>query len=651
MTEDPQDRDAESRDADFFRQLFESSLAAHRTNRFDLAQAGYREILARYPDHAATLSLYGALLYQTNRLDAAASILERAVDLDPAQVSAWNHLGAVRLAQDRAEDALAAFQKATEADPLNVESWLNRSRLAETLGDHADAVEAARSATLHRPDHAAASARLGAALFAAGQFQEAVDPLERSIERAPYGVEPYLHLALCFKHLARAERAQTALRKAILLAPERVALYPHLTEGGAGPLRSVDKVSWARKALFLNPQDSGLWAALAAACESVRRDESAVEAAKRALLLSPHEQAAHHCLALPLFRLECFAEAAAASRQALFLYPDIAELKFVAAACAFIFDDLDTGWRFYEARAGSRIDSLRVGLPDRWDGTSEPGNLLVAAEQGVGDEYIFLSRLDGLRGCAQETTVECDPRNRPLFERSFPGFRFIDRQLAARDGGAAYFDYRAVSEELGFDSAMLAGSLLAMFIKDGHASGPRSFLVPDENEAGAWRRYFRERTSLPLVGVCWRGGTVSDARERLYCDADTMIEALGPQRACFVNLVHNLRDDELERTRTRLQCDIHDPEGIDQRNELDRLAAMLSVMDAVVAVDTAVCTLAAAVGTPTLRLGRSLLFLSDGHDAVLGSCHPMNARAEPFDMSACLARAAACLPEILLSGR
>ncbi|MBO6559994.1 MAG: tetratricopeptide repeat protein [Nisaea sp.] len=649
MTDNPYNREPESEEAGFFRELLQASLEAHRKNQFDRAESGYREILSRYPDHAATRDLYGTLLYQTNRLEAAAANLERAVGLDPGQAPAWNHLGAVRLAQGRPSDALDAFRKATDADPQNPEAWLNRSRLAEMRGDIADAVLAARTAVERLPNYPVTLARLGAALLAAGRFEEAIAPLEAASVRAPDNVEPYLHLAICLKQAAQGQRSQAALRKALLLAPERAVLYPHLSGEPAGEHSSVDLVSWARRAVCLAPRDGGLWAALAAACEAKKLDASAVTAAKRSLLLVPDGHAAHHCLALPLFRLERFAEAAKTSRHALLLYPDIAELYFVAAACAFIFGDPETGWRYYEARAGSRIDSARVGLPPTWDWKSVPDRLLVAAEQGVGDEYIFFSRLGCLQGRAREITVECDPRNRRLFQRSFPDFRFIDRQLKGREGREAYFDYGTAVAELGFDNAILAGSLLARFVQDARLLGPLSYLVPDADDVETWRRYFRARTSLPLIGLCWRGGASSIARDRLYCDAITMVEGLGPQRGYYVNLVYSLRDGELEQVRNRLGCDIHDPTGIDQKNELDRLAAMLSVLDAVVSVDTAVCPLAAAVGTPTLRLGRGLLYLSDGYDAVLGSCHPMSPRAEPFDMRFCLDRSAQKLREILIS--
>ena len=44
------------------------------------------------------------------------------------------------------------------------------------------------------------------------------------------------------------------------------------------------------------------------------------------------------------------------------------------------------------------------------------------------------------------------------------------------------------------------------------------------------------------------------------------------------------------------------PHGIDQKNELDRAAALLSALDAVVSAPTAVSWLAAATGTATWKV-------------------------------------------------
>jgi ADP-heptose:LPS heptosyltransferase len=44
------------------------------------------------------------------------------------------------------------------------------------------------------------------------------------------------------------------------------------------------------------------------------------------------------------------------------------------------------------------------------------------------------------------------------------------------------------------------------------------------------------------------------------------------------------------------------PQNLDQKNEIDRTAAMLSTLDCVVSAPTAVSWLAAGVGVPTLKI-------------------------------------------------
>ncbi|UUX50501.1 tetratricopeptide repeat protein [Nisaea acidiphila] len=649
MAKDRENHPIRAGDELHFEKLLFASLSAHRNSQFDLAETGYREILSRFPGHAGANDLFGTLLHQTGRPREAEMHLERALSLDPGLASASNSLGAVRFQQNRKADAVRAFAQANMSNPANVDAWLNRSRLAEQMGDLDQAFSTAYEAVQRFPDLAAVYARAGAALLSRREPDQAIGYLEKAIERAPLEIEPYLHLSLARKQAGDAGRSQAILRSAILLAPDAVVLYPHLRDGEGQSDCPIDLAGWASRAICLSPRSAGLWALLAAAFEARKDDKRTASAARRSMLLEPDAHAAHHCLALALFRMDEFSAAARASRLALLLFPDISELRFVAAACAFISGDTAAGWRLYEDRVGSRLDTRRVGLPELWDGQSDPGHLLVAAEQGVGDEYIFLSRLSWLRDRVSEITVECDRRNRRLFERSFPDFRFIDRQISATEREAPVFDYRAACRELDFDRAILSASLLPLSKLNPQEVGPRAFLLPEANEIQRWRTYFSELTDLSLVGICWRGGTSSTARDRFYCDAEAMLAVLGPRQALFVNLVYNSLPGELEAAGAKLGCIVHDPVGIDQKDELDRLAALLAVLDVVVAVDTAVCTLSAAVGTPTLRLGRSLMFQSDHHDAVLGASLPMCSRAEPFDLPTCLSRAAARLSDILSS--
>ena len=72
------------------------------------------------------------------------------------------------------------------------------------------------------------------------------------------------------------------------------------------------------------------------------------------------------------------------------------------------------------------------------------------------------------------------------------------------------------------------------------------------------------------------------------------------------------------------------PAGIDQKNELDRAAALMSALSLVISAPTAVACLSAAVGTRTLKLlyGQSWTAMGRDYEPFLPSCQCVNSRQQ-----------------------
>ena len=636
--------------AEYFSKLLERSLEAHQTGDFSLAEAGYREVLGQFPNHAITLDLLGTLFFQTGRVEEALDPLEKAVALNPSHGPAWNHLGSVRASLSDKQGALQAFQSAVETGPDNIDAWLNLSRVAEEGGDFSLSKNAAVNAARLFPENSQAQARLGAILMRNGARDEALQPLSLAIRLSPLDAEPYLHAAIAFSSTGDKQAAELAIRKCILIAPDKVAPYPHFVElqenkeHGSG---TVDGSVWVRRATRIAPADSRLWAHLGGELLRYLEVDASIIESQRALVLDPSNSMATFNLPNALLRAGKHQASRAAAYRGLVVSPGEDAFHIMVAEVEFVLGNLDVGWKHFDIRRTARFGSERIGLPPFWDGVGDPGRLLVAAEQGVGDEYMYLSVLPQLRERCSEITVECDKRNLPLFRRSFPDIDFVERQVIGREKADPYFDYRALTAERDFDCAILAGSLPGIFLKDVSKPGPARIFDVDPEERQYWKNRFLQLGKGPWVGLCWRSGITGGFRNQLYCRPEGMIKALGTRTANYVSLIYNLQPGELDAAREICDCIIYDPEDIDQKNELDRVAAMLSALDAVVSVDTAISPLAASIGTPTIRLGWSHLRLSDGYDAVLGSCRPMTGNLERFEVEVSLPRAGKALPKIL----
>ena len=216
--------------AAYFSKLLEHSFDAHESADFSRAEAGYREILCQFPNHAVTLDLFGTLLFQTGKVEEALEPLEKAVSLSPMHASAWNHLGSVRTALSDKQGALQAFQSAVKINPDNVDAWLNLSNVAELCEDLELSKSAAMNAAERFPENGRVQARLGAILTLSGSTKEALVPLSLAIILSPLDAEPYLHAAIAYTATGDEQAAENSIRKCLLITPNTLAPYPHLVE-------------------------------------------------------------------------------------------------------------------------------------------------------------------------------------------------------------------------------------------------------------------------------------------------------------------------------------------------------------------------------------------------------------------------------------
>ena len=111
------------------RQLDEAA-ALHRARNLDEAEAAYRDILAKAPDHPDTLHFLGYLYLQNDRDGEAVACFTRSIATDAKNPMVHANLGNVLLRQGDMDGAVGCFRTALDLDPDN---RLFLSRLAEAF--------------------------------------------------------------------------------------------------------------------------------------------------------------------------------------------------------------------------------------------------------------------------------------------------------------------------------------------------------------------------------------------------------------------------------------------------------------------------------------------------------------------------------------
>lgn len=309
----------------------------------------------------------------------------------------------------------------------------------------------------------------------------------------------------------------------------------------------------------------------------------------------------------------------------------------------------DYGWRL---KAAEKPHRYAHGLKP-WDGRALKGrNLLICAEQGLGDQLIFASLFgDAIaRADAGRVFIECEPRLVPLIQRSFPDAA-VHAMAVRADADGVTFDYDWLTREGGASAAATIGDLPAILnaprIEAERA--PLAYLRPD---CGMWDQICDELRAAgppPYTGICWRSGKLTGQRSLQFSPLEAWTAFARELEGTVVSLQYDATDDELAAFAAQTGRPLHVP-TFDQKNEIDRVAALTAALNLVVTAPTAVSAISAAVGTTTLKVlfDRSWTALGQDFEPLAPACVHIRP-SRPGDWADAFAKARVMAGELLKS--
>lgn len=260
-------------------------------------------------------------------------------------------------------------------------------------------------------------------------------------------------------------------------------------------------------------------------------------------------------------------------------------------------------WRILKRDLGAKFLNYEE-LPD------DPGSsLFVITDDGVGDEIRGAQHLGELAS-RYRLTVTCDPRLRPLLERSFPTIDFVDVPRRLRgilnpvyDG--RYSDFILASHLPARCDPLVAAADHVTFGQNltfNRFAGviPRrdegAYLVPDP------ARVVPRNEEALKVGLVWKSHFAGGTRRMLYLGVEQLAPLLDVDGVEFWSIQHAVDPAE---SAYLAEQGIRQIEDVDLFDDFDGLAGHLASMDLVIGISTVPMELAAAVGTPTWLLGFS----------------------------------------------
>ena len=413
----------------------------------------------------------------------------------------------------------------------------------------------------------------------------------------------------------------------------------------ASALGSLDKhaesISVLQQVIPHFPTNALMWNVLASHVSVEHGPAAAVEFYEEALRLDPDHYMALNNLANVYLAFNDHQKAIETAERAHKAKPDHYEPLLLLGTLNMTVGNIVEGFEQYEARYDPRRPGTLLfhDLPPTWQGEDLAGkNILVANEQGLGDEVLFAVNLPSIMKQAKKVFIGCDNRLVKLLERSFPGAKAVTSFTADQEG----YKIRVFPEisqgiqngDFTVDYSIKAGSApryLWQDVKD-IPNYPNGFLTPDPNRVDYWKDQLDQVSDKPKVGIIWRSGMRNKYRDLAYTQIEDWAEIFENQGVTFVCLQYDDCSEEIAEAKEKYGVDIYLPKDLDQKNNIDDTCALIKALDLVIGVSTAPAHMANAVGTPVWWVLKALpwwYFGETENSAICGNSRTFNGQNDP----------------------
>ncbi len=457
----------------------------------------------------------------------------------------------------RHEEALASFDRALAIEPRNGRLFWQRAR----------------------------------SLCAIGRFEHAVADFDRAITALGEKRDLLLEQAVALRHVGRVTEALASVEKILAWAPDD----PSALDARAACLvelrRWTDACQAYEKLVAADPDDVDALASLAGVLNRIDEPERALAACEKVLARQPAHLGALLNRSGALLQCARIDEALAAVEAVLAQDADDPAARWNRARLRLLQGQLAEAWPDHEFRwQRSRfLQSLRALPEPLWDGKTPLAGrtILLHAEQGFGDTIQYARYAPLLAAQGARVIIGAHGPLKPVLET-------IDGVSAVIVGG----------EELpAFDVHCPLLSLPALLNTTLPSIPDRvPYVRADPVRLARWaERLGKQRQAR--IGVAWAGNPTQEDDVRRSVRLQSLAPLLA-EPAEFFSLSKFVRDDDRE--------DLHRL-GVryfgDELTDFAESAALASLMDLVISVDTSVAHLAGALGRPLWIL---LSFVPDG---------------------------------------
>ena len=458
-----------------------------------------------------------------------------------------------------------------------------RAEDAYTQGD-ADATRRSCLELLQSsPSDARALFLLASVAADAKDIEEGLRWARRALEASPGEAAPHYAMGRVWEAAGRYSEAEASYRTAVKLDPRNAKAHNNLGAVLHMQGRLDAALDCYRKALEVDPalpQANQNYAAIARNPEAL---DLALQGYLRYTAANPRDAAAFHNLANVYDGLGRSDEALASFDRAIALEPQRAETHFARALVLLARGEYAEGWKEYDWRW--KVDAynapVRRFAQPMWQGEAlAGGTILMHGETGLGDTLMFARYAPLVAKRCANVVLECQPQLKSLL-------------AAAKDVAHIVAQGEPLPRFDAHIPFIALPRVLATTLETIPWSGP--YVHADPACVSAWRSRVSSDTGRLKAGLAWATNPENPSSRK----RSLPLAAFAPLASLPQLELYSLQKGEAAAELAAAPPGLQIIDLGSQLRDFSDTAAVASLLDLVITVDTSVAHLAAAMGLPT----------------------------------------------------
>ena len=431
------------------------------------------------------------------------------------------------------------------------------------------------------PSHFDALHLLGVVAHQNNDFMLAVELIDKALEIVPHHATAHFHRGNALKKLLQLEEAVLSYGRAISINPNFVEAYYNCGLTLQGLKRLEESLASFDGAIAIKPDFAEAYSDRGNTLKDLNRLEEAISSYDRAIAIKPDFAAAHYNSGNVFHELNRIEEAIICYDRAISIKPDYVQAHLHKSLALLLAGEFKLGWKLYEWRWKLEpfTSSMRNFPRPCWLGAEDISGktVLLYAEQGFGDTIQFCRYVKLVKALGASTVLEVPKALAGLLN----GLEGVDTVIEEGQS-LPMFDFHCP----------LLSLPLALRTEVHSIPSPTPYLSLASGTTRAWARKLGEKKAL-RVGLAWSGRAThkNDGKRTL-----TLAELLPylPEEYEYFSLQNEVRPADNP---------LLNMSGIrnygEELKDFADTAAICSLMDLVISVDTSVAHLAGAIGKTT----------------------------------------------------